>query len=176
MPPAVRVADQTAHGFPLNPGPGSSNVIIGFKPAWRAVPAALAGALQAVQQTGDIAVKTAESATKAASGTPGQPAALAAEAAAKAAATAAFAAAISSAQGAAAGMTAMSGNGTPDMHNCTMPAPVAPGCFHGPGVVLQASTTVTINGLPATRVGDKVVEALGGPDAIVAGENSVLIG
>ena len=176
MPPAVRVLDNTSHGFPLNPGPGSTNVIIGWKPAWRAVPAALAAGLQSIQQTGDIAVKAAESATKAASGTPGQPAALAAEVAAKAAATAAFSAAISAAQGASAGMTAMSGNGSPDIHNCMMPAPVAPGCFHGPGVVLQASTTVMINGLPATRVGDKVVEALGGPDPIVAGEMTVMIG
>lgn len=176
MPPAVRVTDSTAHGFPLSPGPGSTNVIIGWKPAWRAVPAALAAGLQSVQKTGDVAVKTAESATKAASGTPGQPAALAAEGVAKAAATAAFAAATSAAQGASAGMTAMSGNGTPDIHNCSMPAPVAPGCFHGPGVVLQASTTVMINGLPATRVGDKVVEALGGPDPIVAGEATVMIG
>lgn len=34
--PAVRVADQTSHGTPLAPGPGSPNVLIGGKPAWRA--------------------------------------------------------------------------------------------------------------------------------------------
>lgn len=34
--PAARVADQTGHGTPLAPGPGSVNVLIGGKPAWRA--------------------------------------------------------------------------------------------------------------------------------------------
>lgn len=34
--PAARVGDQTAHGTPLAPGPGSTNVLIGGKPAWRA--------------------------------------------------------------------------------------------------------------------------------------------
>jgi uncharacterized Zn-binding protein involved in type VI secretion len=36
MPPAARVGDQTSHGTPLGPGPGSTNVMIGGKPAWRA--------------------------------------------------------------------------------------------------------------------------------------------
>lgn len=36
MPPAARVGDTTSHGTPLSPGPGSSNVLIGGKPAWRA--------------------------------------------------------------------------------------------------------------------------------------------
>lgn len=36
MPPAARVADPTAHGTPLGPGPGSANVLIGGMPAWRA--------------------------------------------------------------------------------------------------------------------------------------------
>lgn len=35
MPPAATVGDQTIHGTPLSPGPGSSNVLIGGKPAWR---------------------------------------------------------------------------------------------------------------------------------------------
>ena len=33
--PAARVGDQTSHGTPLSPGPGSTNVLIGGKPAWR---------------------------------------------------------------------------------------------------------------------------------------------
>ena len=33
--PAARVGDSTSHGTPLSPGPGSSNVLIGGKPAWR---------------------------------------------------------------------------------------------------------------------------------------------
>lgn len=36
MPPAARVGDQTRHGTPLGPGPGSTNVFIGGLPAWRA--------------------------------------------------------------------------------------------------------------------------------------------
>ncbi len=36
MPPAARVSDPTAHGPPLVGG-GSPNVLIGGKPAWRAV-------------------------------------------------------------------------------------------------------------------------------------------
>ena len=34
--PAARVGDQTSHGTPLAPGPGSVNVLIGGRPAWRA--------------------------------------------------------------------------------------------------------------------------------------------
>ena len=36
MPPAARVGDQTSHGTPLGPGPGSANVLIGGMPVWRA--------------------------------------------------------------------------------------------------------------------------------------------
>lgn len=36
MPQAARLADLTAHGTPLGPGPGSSDVLIGGRPAWRA--------------------------------------------------------------------------------------------------------------------------------------------
>jgi uncharacterized Zn-binding protein involved in type VI secretion len=36
MPSAARVLDQTAHGTPLT-GTGSSNVLIGGMPAWRAI-------------------------------------------------------------------------------------------------------------------------------------------
>lgn len=34
--PAARTGDQTSHGTPLAPGPGSVNVLIGGLPAWRA--------------------------------------------------------------------------------------------------------------------------------------------
>jgi uncharacterized Zn-binding protein involved in type VI secretion len=37
MPPAARMGDLTSHGTPLSPGPGSANVLIGGKPAWRAM-------------------------------------------------------------------------------------------------------------------------------------------
>lgn len=36
MPFAARMGDPTSHGTPLSPGPGSTNVLIGGKPAWRA--------------------------------------------------------------------------------------------------------------------------------------------
>lgn len=36
MPPAARMGDVTSHGTPLSPGPGSVDVLIGGKPAWRA--------------------------------------------------------------------------------------------------------------------------------------------
>lgn len=36
MPPAARVTDLTSHGTPLL-GPGSTNVLIGGLPAWRAL-------------------------------------------------------------------------------------------------------------------------------------------
>ncbi len=36
MPPAARVGDSTSHGTPLSPGPGSTDVLIGGMPAWRA--------------------------------------------------------------------------------------------------------------------------------------------
>ncbi|MBL7208495.1 MAG: PAAR domain-containing protein [Dehalococcoidia bacterium] len=36
MPLAARVGDMTSHGTPLGPGPGSTNVLIGGMPAWRA--------------------------------------------------------------------------------------------------------------------------------------------
>lgn len=35
MPPAARLGDSTSHGSPLGPGPGSTNVFIGGRPAWR---------------------------------------------------------------------------------------------------------------------------------------------
>ena len=34
---AARVGDRTSHGSPLGPGPGCTTVLIGGKPAWRAV-------------------------------------------------------------------------------------------------------------------------------------------
>ena len=35
--PAARIGDPTSHGTPLGPGPGSPTVLIGGRPAWRAV-------------------------------------------------------------------------------------------------------------------------------------------
>jgi uncharacterized Zn-binding protein involved in type VI secretion len=47
MPQAARaIPDPTVHGPPLNPGPGSPDVIIGFMHAWRALPAGMAAAIE----------------------------------------------------------------------------------------------------------------------------------
>jgi len=136
-------------------------VQIGFLPAWRGVPAAVAGALQAAKQVSDAAIRAAEAATAAAAGTPGAPAAKAAEEATKAAAAAAMGNAITSAAAGA------------DIHVCSTPLPIPP---HGPGVVIDGSKTVLINNLPACRMGDTVLEAVGPPNKIVRAQMNVLIG
>lgn len=169
--PAARVFDPTMHGPPLMPGPGSPNVLIGGKPAWRGLPAGAAAALQSAQAASDTTVKVAEAVTVAAAGSPGAPAAYAAEQAAKTAAAAAMSSLMSGLAASAAASTG--GMGTPDMHICPIPTPVPP---HGPGYVIDGSQTVLVNGLPLCRQGDTVLEALGGPDKIALGELTVLIG
>lgn len=159
MPPAARVSDLTSHGSPLAPGPGSPNVLIGFLPAWRAVPAAAAAGLQSALQTLEITIKALEETTKAAPEAVSKAAAVTAETTAKATALSTMSAAM----------------GAFDNHICPIPSAPVP-TPHGPGVVLQGSATVMINNMAATRVGDKVVEALGGPDPIVKGEPTVMIG
>lgn len=161
--PAARVSDNVMHPLPpvLTPGPGSLNVMIGFMPAWRGMPLAAAAALQAAKQAADIAIQTAVAASTAAAGTPGAPAAKAAEELAKTAALSAMSSAITSAAAGA------------DIHACTTPFPVPP---HGPGVVIDGSATVMINNLPACRLGDTVLEAIGPPNKIVKGEMKVIIG
>ncbi|MBK7708613.1 MAG: PAAR domain-containing protein [Acidobacteria bacterium] len=161
--PAARITDNVVHPLPpvLTPGPGSPNVLIGFLPPWRGIPAAAAAALQAAKQVSDIAIQTAEAATTAAAGTPGAPAAYAAEQAAKTAALTALSSMIS-------GMAGMS-----DIHACVTPSPVPP---HGPGVVIDGSATVLINNMPACRLGDTIIEPLGPPNKIAKGEMTVIIG
>ena len=56
---------------------------------------------------------------------------------------------------------------------CATPSPVPP---HGPGVVINGSATVMINNLPASRMGDTILEALGPPNTIAKGETTVIIG
>ena len=51
MPMAARVTDMTSHSPPLNPGPGSLDVLIGGLPAWRALPAAMAAAVDAISNS-----------------------------------------------------------------------------------------------------------------------------
>lgn len=163
MPPAARTTDLVAHPLPpfLTPGPGSPKCQIGSLPAWRGIPLAAVGALQAAKQVADQAIQIAESATKAAAGTPGAPAAYAAEQATKATVLASMSGAILSASGGA------------DIHMCTTPLPVPP---HGPGVVITGSATVLIDNLPAARQGDTILEAAGPSNSISKGCPTVLIG
>lgn len=95
MPPAARAGDVTAHGTPLTGG-GSSDVIIGGQPAWRA-------------------------------------------------------------------MT--------DVHTCPVTTGPVP---HVGGPVTMGSSTVLINGAPAARQGDAIVEN-GPPNTIAMGEPTVII-
>lgn len=161
--PAARITDPVAHPLPpvLTGGPGSPTVLIGGLPAWRGIPAAAVAAIQSAKQVSDTVIKTAEAATIAAAGTPGAPAALAAEQTAKTAALTTMSSTITSSAGGA------------DIHACSTPLPIPP---HGPGVVIDGSATVVINGLPACRMGDTVVEALGPPNKIVSGCPTVQIG
>ena len=163
MPPAARITDSVAHPLPpvLTGGPTAITVIIGYLPAWRGVNPAVAAALQAAKAISDAAITTAEAATVAAAGTPGAPAAKAAEEATKAAAAASMGSMISGAAGGA------------DIHACTTPLPIPP---HGPGVVITPSATVMIAGMPAARMGDTILEAVGPPNTITKGEMTVMIG
>ncbi|MEM8551152.1 MAG: PAAR domain-containing protein [Pseudomonadota bacterium] len=161
--PAARVTDNVIHPIPpiLGPGPGSVNVLIGMLPAWRGVPAAVAAGLQAAKQVSETAIKAAEAATVAAAGTPGLPAVKAAEETTKATAATTMGSNITGAAGMA------------DIHICGTPLPLPP---HGPGVVIDGSVTVLINGLPACRMGDTILEAVGPPNKIAKGLVSVMIG
>ncbi len=161
--PAARTTDPVAHPLPpvLTPGPGSVDTKIGYLPAWRGMPLAAVAALKAAKQASDAVVDAAENAAKAAAATPGGPAARAAAEAAKGAALAAMSSAITSAAGGA------------DIHMCTTPLPIPP---HGAGVVIDGSKTVQINRLPACRLGDTILEAIGPPNKIVKGEVTVIIG
>ncbi|HVV93445.1 MAG TPA: PAAR domain-containing protein [Hyphomicrobiales bacterium] len=158
---AARVTDLAAHGTPLSPGPGSVNVLTGGLPQWRGVPAAAAAALSSAKATSDATIQTAEATTLAAAGTPAAPAAVAAEQAVKSAAASAMGSM----------MTGMAGGA--DIHVCPIPLPLPP---HGPGVVINGSPTVLVNALPACRMGDTILEAVGPPDQIAIGCPTVIIG
>lgn len=57
MPQAARQNDVTAHGSPLNPGPGCLTVNIGFLPAWRALPSGMANAVEGISNAMDSFMK-----------------------------------------------------------------------------------------------------------------------
>lgn len=88
-------------------------------------------------------------------------------------ATIAYTEGLKSALAGAAGVVFSAIAGMADVHQCPVPCPTPP---HGPGVVTQGSRHVRINGLPAARQGDRIIEACGGSDPIVTGCPTVNIG
>lgn len=156
--PAARVGDLTAHGSPLAVGPGSMNVLIGSQPAWRGITAAQAAALAATFAQGMKNIAKASAAQAAAAGTPGAPAA-----AVNLAKTVA---------GAVADMASLMASFAADIHTCPIVKVLIP---DGPGVVINGSQTVLINGLAACRIGDIIQEATS-VNTIAMGLPTVLIG
>jgi uncharacterized Zn-binding protein involved in type VI secretion len=150
--PAARVGDMTAHGTPLSIGPGSPNVFIGKRPAWRGVLAAQAAILAQKIAEGAEKIAKAGAAVTAASGTPASPAAVAnfnrtvIDAATEAA--------------------SLMSSFMVDLHTCPI---------DGVGVVITGSQTVLINGLAACRIGD-IIQETTGVNSIVMGEMTVLVG
>ncbi len=176
--PAARITDAVMHPLPpvLTGGPPAVTVMIGFLPAWKGIPLAASAGLQAAQQASEASLKiaettakTAEAAAVAAAGTPGAPAAAAAATAARTAAESAKSAA-AAAMGAS--LSAAAGGGS-SIHACTTPWPIPP---HGPGVVIDGSPTVSIENMPACRMGDTILEAIGPPNKIAMGCPTVMIG
>ena len=156
--PAARVGDITAHGSPLAGAPGSPNVLIGSMPAWRGTsPAAVAGLAASVAQVGADIAKASAAATAAAA-TPAGPAAQANLAKTAVEGVAKLASLMASMPG--------------DLHACPIVKVVIP---DGPGIVINGSATVLINGLPAARMGDTIQEATS-VSTIAIGAPNVLIG
>lgn len=156
--PAARVGDMTAHGSPLSIGPGSPNVFIGKRPAWRGITVAQAAKLaQTIKEGAEKVAKAAEIAT-AAAGTPGGPAA--AENL------------VDTIKDAALDAANLIGSFTADIHTCPVVKAVIP---DGVGVVINGSQTVLINGLAACRIGDTIQETTS-VNSIAQGEPTVLIG
>ncbi len=160
--PAARVGDSVSHPLPpvLGPGPGSTDVLIGNMPAWRGVGGAAAAAILEAKEASKKLIEEAEETTAKATSAD-KAAAETAEETLKAAEAAAMGSMIAGAAGAA------------DMHACTTVLPIPP---HGTGVVVDGSQTVLINGLPACRQGDTIVEPIGPPNKISMGETTVIIG
>ncbi len=178
---AARVGDPTQHGIPLN-GAGCASVLIGKRPAWRAITpasppgaaaaAAAAGAVRAARKVGDEAIAAAEKATASAVAS-GVPAAIASAKAAEETVKTTTATSMSALITSTAGQLAAVAGGPPDVQTCPVPLPIPP---HGPGLVLDGSTSVFIGGYAAARSGDPITEAVGPPNSIAAGEPTVVIG
>ena len=145
--PAARLGDATAHGNPLSPGTCSPDVWIGGKPAWRGLSPAM------VQQL----LKIFQEVLKRAAEVVASPVALRAEP-------------LKKMKEAVAEMLSIMASA--DQHACTVVKVVIP---DGTGVVINGSSTVLINGLPACRMGDTILETTS-VNTIAAGEPTVLIG
>jgi uncharacterized Zn-binding protein involved in type VI secretion len=155
---AARLADATAHGAPLEPGPGATNVFIGGMPAWRGARAAAVAEIVSAAAAAVAAIAQAQAVAAAAAGTPTGPAAQAnflktvADEVAR----------VSSL------MTRVGGD--------TIACPVLKGPVpDGRGVVVTGSQTVLVGGFPACRVGDTIQEATS-VNTIAAGCQTVVIG
>ncbi|MBW4671313.1 MAG: PAAR domain-containing protein [Cyanomargarita calcarea GSE-NOS-MK-12-04C] len=156
--PAARFGDITAHGSPLSIGPGSMNVIIGKKPAWRGISAAQAAMLAQTFTKGMEDIGKAQVKVTAASGTPAAPAAVAN-----------LAKTVAETVG---NMASLMASFAADIHTCPIVKVAIP---DGVGVVIDGSQTVLINGLAACRMGDTIQETTS-VNKIAAGEFTVIIG
>jgi uncharacterized Zn-binding protein involved in type VI secretion len=164
---AARLGDDVVHPIPpkLTGGPCSPNVVIGGQHAWLAIdPADLVALMRTIEEA-KVAVLKAETATAIAKekspGTAAVGIAEANEVKVKAEQCEKIASAIGS----------LASKGV-SIHACVslLPAPA-------PGIVVTGSTTVKINGLPACRVGDTILEGLlHAPNLIKGGCPTVIVG
>jgi uncharacterized Zn-binding protein involved in type VI secretion len=174
--PAARLGDNVLHPLPPVLTGVPAKVLIGMQPAWKGIPLAAAPGIMATNtsteatlQALETTAKVAEAAALAAAGTPGAPAAVTAATAARLAAETAKA---TSAATNSASIAAAAAGGA-SMHACALPWPLPP---HGPGVVIDGSATVMIENCPACRMGDTIIEAIGPPNKIMMGCQTVIIG
>jgi uncharacterized Zn-binding protein involved in type VI secretion len=156
--PAARVGDMTAHGSPLSVGPGSMNVMIGKKPAWRGISAAQAAMLAQTFTEGMENIGKAQLKVSAAAGTP--------------AAVAAVENLAKTVVEAVENIAKLMASFATDIHTCPIVKVAIP---DGTGVVIDGSQTVLINGLAACRLDDTIQEATS-LNKIAVGEFTVMIG
>jgi uncharacterized Zn-binding protein involved in type VI secretion len=156
MPSAARVTDMTVHGSPMVPGIGSTTVLIGNLPAWRAMsPAAVASFLILVAK---IISNVNKLATAISTNNPVAAAKVGKDLAKQV-------------------PEAMQMIGAMDKIVCPMLLLRIAGPPHGTGVMIGGSSTVMINNLPAGRVGDQIRELLSPePNSCAVGLPTVQIG
>lgn len=166
--PAARVGDDVAHKLPpvLTGGPGSPDVIIGGMPAWRGIPLGAVSSLPPPTEEAPPEPELTEEEKAAKEEEEKDMTEEEIEAKEKEEAE-------KEQEAKAAEMASI--GGAADIHACTQPSPI-PFCVDGPGVVMTGSATVLINGLPACRQGDLILEILGPPNTITGGCPTVVIG